>query len=292
MAEQDPSVPTLFDLSALTPTAPPTSAFMNLEDPGYAYMFGFLQTDGHLGRGTGQKGKLSVEINARDAHILHEFQRLTPYYSSIRERVRTTNFAETHHSAIWTVCALEARTTVNELGIPYGKKSRTIRPPRVEFSRRDYLRGCIDADGSLGWTADGIPFLSFTSASTALAAYLCHYAKKITGAERIARRNARDQVYVITYFKEQAQQLAAHLYHPGCLALDHKKANAAALQTWVRPADMRFAPPRKHWTEADDRELLRLGDPAAAAVTLDRTEKSCFMRLWRLRTGQVPTPDQ
>ncbi|MCX5391402.1 hypothetical protein [Streptomyces sp. NBC_00094] len=135
-----------------------------------------------------------------------------------------------------------------------------------------------------------MPFLSFTSASTALAAYLCHYTKKITGTERIARRNTRDQVYVITYYKEQAQQLAEHLYYPDCLGLDHKKANAAAIQTWVRPADMRIAPPRRRWTETDDRELLRLNDPAAAAITLDRTEQSCHMRLWRLRTGQTPSP--
>ncbi|MFJ4340469.1 hypothetical protein [Streptomyces sp. NPDC088915] len=128
MAEQDPNVPALFNLSALTPTAPPSS-FMNLEVPGCAYMFGFLQTDGHLARGTGRKGRPSVEIKVRDAHILYEFQRLTPYYSSITERVRTTNFAEQHHSATWTLCALEARTTINELGIPYGKKSRIIRPP-------------------------------------------------------------------------------------------------------------------------------------------------------------------
>ncbi|MFJ4340470.1 hypothetical protein [Streptomyces sp. NPDC088915] len=55
---------------------------------------------------------------------------------------------------------------------------------------------------------------------------------------------------------------------------------------------MKFAPPHKRWTKANDRELLRLDDPAAAAVALDRTEQSCFMRLWRLRTSQVPTPDQ
>ncbi|MER8046051.1 LAGLIDADG family homing endonuclease [Streptomyces sp. NPDC094032] len=284
MAEHDPNPPTLFDLAA------PTTPFMDLEDPEYAYMFGFLQADGHLSHGAGQKGRLAVEINARDAHILGEFQRLTPYYSSITHRVRDTNFAEQHHSATWSLFALEARTIVNELGIPYGKKSRTIKPPRVEFSRADYIRGLIDADGSLGWTAQGLPFLSFTSASTAVAVYLCHYAKKVTGAERIARRNTRDQVYVTTYHKEQAQQLAEHLYYPGCLALDHKKANAAAIQTWVRPAHMRFAPPRRRWTEADDRELLRLGDPAAAATALDRTEQSCAMRLWRLRTGQASKP--
>ncbi|MFD9609108.1 hypothetical protein ACFWWS_07045 [Streptomyces sp. NPDC059083] len=284
MAEQDPNAPALFDVDTL---APP---FMNLEIPEYAYMFGFIQADGHLARGTGQKGKLSTEINARDIHILYEFQRLTPYYSSVTERVRTTNFAERHRSATWTLCALEARTIINKLGIPYGKKSRIIRPPRSEFSRPDYLRGIIDADGSLGWTAEGVPFLSLTSASTALAAYLCHYAKKITGAERIARRNTRDQVYVINYFKEQAQQLAEHLYYPGCLALEHKKANAVAIQSWIRPADMKIAPPRRRWSSAEDRELLRLGDPAAAAFALDRTEQSCCMRLWRLRTGQTPMP--
>ncbi|WP_324605139.1 hypothetical protein [Streptomyces sp. NRRL S-87] len=108
--------------------------------------------------------------------------------------------------------------------------------------------------------------------------------------ERTIKRNTRDGVYNVVYFKEQAQQLAEHLYYPGCLGLEHKKANAAAIQTWVRPAEMRIAPPRRRWTPADDRELLRLDDPAAAAVALDRTEQSCHMRLWRLRTGQAPAP--
>ncbi len=264
--------------------------FMDLEVPEYAYMFGFLQADGHLQQGVGQKGKLSVEINARDIEILREFQRLTPYYSSITERIRATNFAEQLHSATWTLCSLEARTIVNQLGIPYGKKSRIIGPPQVDFSHRDYVRSCIDADGSLGWTAEGIPYLSHTSASEAMSSYLRQYAKAITATGREVRRNARDQVYVFTYYKEQAQQLAKHLYYPGCLALAHKTANAASIQNWVRPAGMKFAPPRRPWTEADDRELLRLNNRAAAAKRLDRTEKSCSMRLWRIRTGQVPMP--
>ncbi|WP_327379180.1 hypothetical protein [Streptomyces sp. CB02400] len=53
---------------------------------------------------------------------------------------------------------------------------------------------------------------------------------------------------------------------------------------------MKIAPPRRRWTPTDDRELLRLDDPAAAAVALDRTQQSCSMRLWRLRTGQVAMP--
>ncbi|GAA3089900.1 MULTISPECIES: LAGLIDADG family homing endonuclease [Streptomyces] len=272
MAEQDPSA---------------AARFMDLQDPRYAYMFGFLQADGHLAQGVGRKGRLTAEINIRGVHILREFQQLTPYYSSITERVRATNFAEHAHSATWTLCALEARTLVNELGIPYGKKSRTIKPPRVDFSRPDYLRGIIDADGSLGWTAQGFPFLSLTSASTAIAAYLCHYAKKITGTERTIARNKRDGIYNVCYYKETAQQLAAHLYYPGCLALDYKQANADSIAGWVRPADMRVAPPRRKWTPSEDHELLLLNNPAAAALALDRTPQSCAVRLWRLRTERV-----
>lgn len=277
VADQDPSAP---------------AHFMDLQDPRYAYMFGFLQADGHLTQGQGQKGQLATEINVRDVHVLREFQRLTPYYSSITERVRSTNFAQRHHSATWSVSSLEARTIVNELGIPYGKKSLTIKPPRTDFSRPDYLRGINDADGSLGWTAQGLPYLSLTSASTAIAAYLCHYAKKVTGTERTTSRNTRDGVYNICYYSETAQRLAAHFYYDGCLALAYKKAKADAIQGRIRPAAMRIAPPRRRWTVRDDQVLVLLGDPAAAGAALDRTEQSCAMRLWRIRTGRVIAPPQ
>ncbi|MGW2745077.1 hypothetical protein [Streptomyces sp. NPDC001450] len=103
---------------------------MDLTVPEYAYMFGFLQADGHLKQGPGQKGRLSVEISARDIGLLRKFQKLTPYYSSVTQRTRSTNFTEIHTSATWSLCSLEARTTLNELGLPYGRKSQTIAPPR------------------------------------------------------------------------------------------------------------------------------------------------------------------
>ncbi|MFD8288181.1 hypothetical protein ACFV2B_08100 [Streptomyces lavendulae] len=273
MADQDPSART---------------RFMDLQDPRYAYMFGFLQADGHLSQQSRQRGRLTVELNVRDIDLLREFQRLTPYNSSVSERTRSTNFAESSHTATWAVCALEARTIVNELGIPYGRKSKAITPPRVEFSRRDYLRGIIDADGSLGYTGQGLPFVSLTTASTAIGAYLCHYVKKLTGAERTIKRNARDGVYNVIYTKEPSMELAAHLYYDGCLALERKKASAAALSTWLRPADMPKVSPRRRWTPAEDLKLLALGDPAAAAVELGRSESGCKQRLTRLRTGCGP----
>ncbi|WP_406458721.1 hypothetical protein OH768_29895 [Streptomyces sp. NBC_01622] len=263
---------------------------MDLTVPKYAYMFGFLQADGHLHQGAGQKGRLSVELNARDIELLRQFQKLTPYYSSIRERTRSTNFAETAHSAVWSLCSLEARTRINELGLPYGRKSKNITPPPGEFSQRDYLRGVIDADGSVGYTSKGFPFVSLTTASTAIGHWLRQYAKNVTGAERNLKRNARDGIYNLLYAMEPGQSLAAHLYYPGCLSLDRKLAAAQSIATWLRPSGMRAAYTARRWEEWEDRVLLELNSPSAAAEKLGRTPQSCNLRSWRLRTGQVPMP--
>jgi hypothetical protein len=148
----------------------------------------------------------------------------------------------------------------------------------------------IDADGSVGFTGKGFPFISLTTASTAMASYICAYAKEVTGAERIPKRNSRDDIYNVLYTMEVAQRLAAELYYPGCLSLDRKRAAAASLTAWARPAGMRSAYTKRRWTDHEDRILLKLNSPTAAAVALGRTVQSCNLRLWRLRSGQVPRP--
>lgn len=271
-------------MAACEPTA---HRFMDLTVPEYAYMFGFLQADGHLQQGAGNKGKLSVELSARDVGLLREFQRLTPYNSSVTKRTRSTNFAESHTSVTWALWSLEARTALNQCGLPYGRKSRTITPPDGECSRRDYLRGLIDADGSVGFTSKGFPFISLTTASSAIACSLRDYCRDVAGAERILKRNARDNIYNVLYTMEAAQRLAADLYYPGCLSLERKRTAADSLSAWVRPAGMRTAHTRRRWTEHEDRILLDLNNPSAAAAALGRTVKSCTLRHWRLRNGQV-----
>jgi hypothetical protein len=263
---------------------------MDLTVPEYAYMFGFVQADGHLQQGVGQKGKLTVELKDRDVGVLRDFQRLTPFYSSIRTRRRSTNFSDAHTSVTWSLYSLEARTRLSELGLPYGRKSKTIGPPLIEFSHRDYLRGIIDADGSVGFTGKGYPFIALTTASTALAAYVCRYGQEVTGVERNPRPNSRDGIYNILYSMEVAQRLAAELYYPGCLSLERKREAATSLATWVRPAGMRQVYAKRRWADHEDRILLKLKSPTAAAEALGRTAQSCNLRMWRLRTGQVPLP--
>ncbi|GGQ34907.1 hypothetical protein GCM10010233_60840 [Streptomyces pseudogriseolus] len=270
---------------------PVVHRFMDLTVPEYAYMFGFLQADGHLSQQPRQRGRLTLEVSVRDIDLLREFQRLTPYNSSITQRTRSTNFAETHTSAVWCLCSLEARTTLNGLGLPYGRKSKTVAPPRGRFSARDYLRGVIDADGSVGYTGKGFPFVSLTTASTAIGRYFCTYVEEVAGVRRTVGRNARDDIYNVLIAMEAGQRLATDLYYPGCLALARKQAAADSLASWVRPAGMRSAYTSRRWTPDEDRVLLRLGSPTTAAEVLGRTPQSCNLRMWRLRSGQVPLPN-
>ncbi|MFI7343934.1 hypothetical protein ACIBUY_39055 [Streptomyces sp. NPDC050085] len=99
MVEREPSAHQFTFDEALGLHVPDASRFMDLEVPEYAYMFGFLQMDGHLAQGSGQKGRLTAEINIRDVEILRRFQELTPYNSSIRERVLGVSRRRSRHLA-------------------------------------------------------------------------------------------------------------------------------------------------------------------------------------------------
>ncbi|MFB7908171.1 LAGLIDADG family homing endonuclease [Kitasatospora sp. NPDC056076] len=255
--------------------------FFDLERPEHAYMFAFLQADGHLWQGPGRKGQLSVELSARDAPILDEFQRLCPFYSSIRYRARSTNFKADHTSAVWTISAREFREEVQELGLPAGRKSEIIAPPAVPFSERDYLRGLIDADGSAGITTQGLPFVSLTTKSDAIAIFFMDYAERLTGAKRTARRNQRDAILNLLYSREEAVAILSNLYYPGSLSLPRKRAAAEQATTWIRPVDLQRRIKRS-WNQAEDEILMAAPSIRAAARQLGRTEQSCNLRRWRL----------
>jgi hypothetical protein len=60
-----------------------TNITLNHSD--YAYLFGFIQTDGNLYNNTRDRGRLSIEIHKQDEDILWAFQNLIPFNSSIME---------------------------------------------------------------------------------------------------------------------------------------------------------------------------------------------------------------
>jgi hypothetical protein len=256
---------------------------LDLTDPYQAYMFGFIQADGHLYQTTRNRGKLQLEVQVADELILERFAALIPFTSSIVRRTRRTNFAAVHSSAMLRVYDKKFRDALVSAGMERGKKATSISVPSRSFSKVDYFRGVVDADGSLGLTGSGFPFVSLVTSSSLLADAYLRFLCEVTGQVKTSARNKRDGVFNIVVYKEDAQVLATTLYYDSCLALTRKKEAASLVLSWTRPKEMRkvdFA--RRSWTSEEDSYIL--GHTVdESAESLGRTRQSIKMRLWRLR---------
>lgn len=254
---------------------------IDLTNSKQAYMFGFMQADGHLYKNTRNRGRFSIELNFRDEHILKEFQKLIPAYSSIRKRNRDTNFKKDCLTSILTVCDKKYRDELVSLGIPYGEKSEKMCPPQ-NISQKDYIRGLIDANGSLGITKQNIPFISLTTKSEAIKEYYIDYIYKLTQQKMKINRNKRDNIYNIMIMRENAQKIVSDLYYDNCLALRRKEKNAKDVMMWKRPDNMvKRNCQIKRWSLEED-EYIKNHTVEESMEKLNRTKKSIETRLWRL----------
>ena len=258
---------------------------INLNDPATAYMFGFLQADGHLYANSRNRGRLTLELNTSDKWILEQFASLIPFYSSIKTRTRTTNFQEAYSSVVWSVHNQSFRDALICRGFLTGRKSDRVAAPNGEYSEIDYFRGMVDADGSVGKTANGFPFLSIVTSSDEFASHYNAFLRERVGCRKKIERNKRDNIFNITVFKEEAQTLAAILYYDGCLALPRKYAKTLEVAQWERPANMKKMN-RRVWCGEQDAYILTHSVEEAAHF-LERTEQSIKMRLWRIVGKEV-----
>jgi hypothetical protein len=249
--------------------------------PAAAYVFGFVQADGHHYAGPGQKGRISVEIKSKDIDLLRAMQQVIPWGTTITTRTRSTNFAESAESAVLNLCALEGRNRFLELGLPVGRKSAIIAPPAEPFSHRDYMRGLIDADGSVGFTGAGMPFVSLVTASRSIADFTCAEVLRITGAQRTWRPNRRDGVANLMIASDPAAVFARWLYEDAAIALERKRSAGLAAAAWKRPPGMRARAMRKPWTDEEDAVVMRIS-VRESAQQLGRTIQSVNVRRWRL----------
>lgn len=254
---------------------------LDLTNPVHAYLYGLIQTDGHLSQGTRNRGKLQIELSYKDADVLKQLASAIPFYSPISTRTRSTNFSYAHTSATLSVFAKEFRDELVGLGMIVGKKSETISVPQCRFSQPDYFRGIVDGDGSIGFTSNGFPFLSLCIASEKIAVTYSEFITSITGKVKKLERNSRDDIFNIAIFKEDAQSMAAVLYYEGCVGISRKKLMALAVQAWERPQGMRRVMQKKFWSDEQDRYIFA-HTVSESALALQRTEQSVKMRLWRL----------
>jgi hypothetical protein len=265
----------------------PAATLLDPTLPDVAYLIGLLQTDGaHEGSLTG-KGRVALELSARDDHVLYALSARLPFYTSVGHRTRDTNFRSGYASSVLRIYDQDARRDLSRLGVPTGRKSRSICPPPVPFHRSAYLRGLLDGDGSVGFTATGKPFVSFSTAARPVAEFFCSCVLEVCGVSRTLSRNARDEQYNPMVANVAAAKLAAWVWpSTHALGIERKWASAQAVAAWSPPANRegRFGVARRAWTDQEDQVVLSMSD-AAAAERLGRSTQSIRTRRWRLHKG-------
>ena len=243
--------------------------------PSLSYIIGFIQGDGTLDR-----KRISIELKSSDEEILHKIGKELSLNYTILYRDRITNFGP-NSSCTLRICSTSLVKKLNNIGIPLGKKSLTIKPPNIEYFNTDYLRGLIDADGSVGMTAQNLPYISLTTASESIKDFVLQFLKDNLQIVKVINRNKRDGVYNITLLRENAQELIKLLYYSNCLSLQRKYQNAMEALRWIRPDGLKHITNVKTWTSEDDLIVLN-NDNKAASKILDRSLSSIKNRRWRL----------
>lgn len=245
----------------------------------FCYLIGLLQTDGHHSAASRQRGKITLELSYRDIDILEKIQKILPVYSSITKRTRATNFAEETTSCTLAFFDLDIRKFLLTY-IPCGKKSDIVKPANLPYEL-SYVRGLIDGNGSLGFTASGTPFISITIISEELAVFYLEFLHRHLGVIKSAKPNKRDNVYNIMVLNEDANNLARLLYLDAEIAINRKANLARKIRCWVRPENKKKASPKKAWTPEEDL-IIHTKTDIESALLLGRSVNSISTRRWRL----------
>lgn len=255
--------------------------FYSLSSPDFAYIFGFISTDGSLTK-IGKKVRLAIELAHTDKEILEKFKTILPVKSFLGERIRKTNFKNKYKSSFLNCYNNELILKLNELGLFTGKKSFTITPPSIEYSEKDYWRGVIDGDGSLGFRTskgkDGKPFIGLCSDSEPIVTSFSKLAYNISNSKLNPKRNIRDNIYNLSLEGEPAKLLVSYLYYDGCLALNRKKKLAELIKNW-NPVNRN----QIEWKQHEEEFVLNHSIEDSIKFT-QRTKEAIQKRKWLLNT--------
>ena len=254
---------------------------IDLSKKEHSYFIGFVQADGHHRR-TGGKGSLSIELNIRDIDILNKFRTLFSVSSTIHTRKRTTNFKEDSETAILSFYDKTFRDELIKNKVPHGKKSDIIEPPD-NVDKISHIRGLIDADGSLGITSDGKPFISLCTSSEKIKEYFCNFVEEITGVKSVIKRNKRDDVYNICIMNTKAKMLAECLFKNCPIGLERKNKQYEniinlQLKNTTKQIFVRM------WTD-EEIEFVKTHTLEESIEHINRTENSIKIKLYRLGKG-------
>lgn len=213
---------------------------MKLTKEQISYIIGFLHSDGHLYENTRNRGKISIELNEKDKDILIKIQKLIGGKISTRSRV--TNFGP-NTSVMLSIYSKNLRDYLKSQGMIAGKKSDIVQIPE-NLSQKDYLRGFVDGDGSIGITGNNEPFISIVTKSEKLKEQVLFFLELNFQIKKKLNRNKRDNIYNIVVKNESAQKFCNTMYDNSSISLDRKFNLYKDIMLWKRTK--KYRAPRKN----------------------------------------------
>jgi hypothetical protein len=257
---------------------------INISSEHLSYIIGFLQGDGNNYAQSRNRGRITVEISARDKDILDKIEKcLEGIHIGRGDRTRDTNFKEDYQSSSLGLFDLETRQYLSQF-IPIGKKSGKVKPPEKEsfFEKHAYIRGLVDADGSIGMTAQNRPFWSLCTDSEFVKDFVLLDIKNTLDFEKRMNRNKRDNIYNIVLFDEDAVEYSKLLYSAATIFLDRKHNKFLETLEWKRTTPKRKGK-HKTWLPYEDKVVLDTSISLKEKMSmLRRSRSSIVTRSWRL----------
>lgn len=256
---------------------------LNIKEEQHAYLYGFALADGTLREQERNRGCLAIEVQHRDYEIVVELCTMIlelGYMPRVSKRSRVTNFGPIQ-SVSMRVFAQEFRSQLKALGFPIENKHKLAAMPPGAHPV-GFWRGYIDGNGSIGVTNKGLPFISLTTPSDAIAVSFADFLEPIIGYRKKTKPNKRDRVYNLMLTKEVAVAAIERLYSDAEIALPRKLEAAVGVMNWERPAGMRRSSRSERWS-SDDLQFLSTHDLAECIAHFGSTRTATAIVLKRNR---------
>lgn len=191
--------------------------------PDAAYWCGFIFTDGTIVHRRGQQPEIAVVLQRRDRdHLvkLRDFLGSDHAITPVAPAIVALNGGQGTGAFRYSVRSQRLADRLTGLG-RYG--------PAVDpalAASRDFWRGCIDGDGTVGISC-GIPQLKLVGSRWLLRAFV-NFLGPISSRRPLNVRPARN-IYVVSTSYATAEKVVERLYVDASTALDRKATSAAKI---------------------------------------------------------------
>lgn len=189
--------------------------------PSAAYWIGFLFADGSVSY-CGQSGKVGLRVSERDRdHIVRLRTFLGSTHAISVGPAGNYGGYKSRPSVHFTVTSARLAERLLTLGRYEGPIDDTL------IRSRDFWRGVIDGDGSLGILASGYAYLGLVGSRRLLEAFLLFLKSNGLGARMTIRPDKT--IFQIATAGYIAEKIVVFLYGNATVALDRKAATAAKI---------------------------------------------------------------